>query len=205
MQGVRDPERSGMPLPTMEICQARLSIIQQRWWVEIASAGMRYGEARSFHDNALVGILPYVTHQSRRLRIINKWGGSPPWSHLGGPVVSEAMTDGSKAKVVRDLIEQLPKHTSFTFTCDHSRADAALIKKAFTAAGFKHEVQKTYLLLPEQNVFDGLGRRLRNHLRRRGRRWKLSSSMQISLSASIKAIWTRRACNAIPLSVWPAT
>jgi hypothetical protein len=133
-------------------------VFQQSWWLEIARGTGSYHEARVFKDGVLVGNLPYVV---RRTKIGARWGAAPDWSHLGGPILSQSLTDAEKSEVLRQLIAQLPANISYGFVCGAYAKDAGLIRLAFTGAGFSHHTETTYSQPPSQA--DLLGRLNRKH------------------------------------------
>jgi hypothetical protein len=147
------------------IDQSSLPVYQQSWWVGIARGSARYIEAQVFKDGVLVGSLPYI---ERRNGIGITWGISPHWSHLGGPIVSQALSDEGKTNVLRQLIAQLPRKTSFIFhfVCSSHAKDVGLIRQAFINAGFKHSTQITYSQTPEDtDVMSRLNSKHRSHIR----------------------------------------
>src|SRR5271154_1299899 len=110
--------------PFKGIDQSGLSVFQQSWWVGIARGAARYVEGQVFEDGVVVGSLPYI---ERKNGLGIPWGISPHWSHLGGPVVSQLLSDEEKANVLRQLIAQLSRKTSFHFVCSPHANDADLI------------------------------------------------------------------------------
>ena len=143
------------------IDQSTLPVFQQKWWVA-ATQGSGCHEARIFKDRTLVGSLPYVV---RRTKVGTRWGAPPDWAHLGGPVVSQMLTDAEKSDVLARLIAQLPKNVSYGFVCSSYTDDAPLVTRAFTDAGFTHFTEKTYYQSPsEPDVLSRLKRKHRLHL-----------------------------------------
>lgn len=109
-----------------------------------------------------MGSLPYVV---RRTKVGTRWGAPPDWAHLGGPVVSQMLTDAEKSEVLARLIAQLPKNVSYGFVCSCYTDDAPLVTRAFTDAGFTHFTEKTYYQSPsEPDVLSRLKRKHRLHL-----------------------------------------
>jgi hypothetical protein len=144
------------------IDQSGLPVFQQDWWVRIARGAARYFEARVLDDGVVVGILPYIVE---RRKFAIRRGGCPSWSHLGGPVVSQALSDAQKASVLRRLIAQLPRNIAFEFACSPVSKDIRLIKQAFFEAGFDHSTQPTYSQPPEAaDVMGRLKAKHRNHI-----------------------------------------
>src|ERR1700691_5042752 len=76
------------------IDQSSLSVFQQSWWVGIARGSARYIEAQVFEDGVVVGRLPYI---ERKNGLGIPWGISPHWSHLGGPIISQSLSDEVKS------------------------------------------------------------------------------------------------------------
>jgi hypothetical protein len=145
-----------------DIEQSALPVFQQQWWVRIARGTARYFEAQVLEDGVVVGILPYIVE---RRKFAIRWGGCPAWSHLGGPVVSQALSDARKADVLRRLIAQLPRNIAFEFAHCPASKDIPLIRQAFREAGFVHSTQPTYSQPPEAaDVMGRLKAKHRNHI-----------------------------------------
>jgi hypothetical protein len=130
------------------IDQSSLPVYQQSWWVGIARGSARYIEAQVYKDGVLVGSLPYI---ERKNALGIRWCITPHWSHFGGPVVSQALSDAEKTNVLRQLIAQLPQKTRFIFNliCSSHANDADLIRQAFINAGFEYARQLTFLQSPK--------------------------------------------------------
>src|SRR5271165_2252170 len=96
--------------PAMD--QSLLPVFQQDWWLGIARGKENYNEARVPKDGVIVGRLPYVI---RRTKIGTRWGATPAWSHLGGPILSQSLSEGEKLDVLGRLIAQLPTNVSYGF------------------------------------------------------------------------------------------
>ncbi len=168
-QGSRTPPGAGpigtKSAPTLatvklesDIEPASVPVFQQDWWLEIVRQKGNYREAQVFKDHVLIGRLPYVV---RRTKIGMLWGASPDWSHLGGPILSQALIEQEKSDVLARLIAQLPAHISYGFVCSPYAHDAALIRRAFTEAGFSHFSEETYCERPTK--LHGLDRLKRKH------------------------------------------
>src|ERR1700691_1421603 len=125
------------------IDQSGLPVFQQSWWVRIAQRSARFGEAQVYEDGVVVGSLPYIVTK-RSFGLVIPWGVSPHWSHLGGPVISQALSEERKADVLLELLAQLPRKTPFQFMCSFAKNDARLIRQAFINAGFEHSRLITY-------------------------------------------------------------
>jgi len=139
-----------------------LPVFQQSWWLETVRGTESFREARAFKESVLVGSLPFVI---RRTKIGLRWGAPPAWSHLGGPVVSQSLSDAEKSDVLCRLIAQLPANISYGFVCRSYTDDAGLIRRAFTSAGFSHFTEATYSQSPSQaDVLGRLNRKHRLHL-----------------------------------------
>jgi hypothetical protein len=110
-----------------------------------------------------VGRLPYI---ERKNGLGIPWGISTHWSHLGGPIISQSLSDEVKSDVLRQLIAQLSRKTSFHFVCSSHANDANLIRQAFTNAGFMYSRQITYSLHPEESdLMSRLSSKPRSHIR----------------------------------------
>jgi hypothetical protein len=152
---------------TYGIDQTMLPVFQQSWWLEIARGSGRYCEAKVFRDGLLVGMLPYVL---RRTKLGIRWGAIPDWSHVGGPIVCQSLSEEEKSDVLNQLIAQLPLNISFGFACGPHPSDAHLIRRAFTSAGFSHSTIPTYSQTPSQADVLGRMRRKRRKLIESARR-----------------------------------
>jgi hypothetical protein len=150
------------------IDQSTLPVFQQNWWLEIARRTGSYHEARVFKNRVLVGSLPYAV---RRTKIGLRWGAAPDWSHLGGPVVSQSLSDAEKSDVLGQLIAQLPANISYGFVCSPYTNDAGLMRRAFASAGFAYFTETTCCQSPSQaDVLGRLNRKHRLHLEAARRR-----------------------------------
>jgi hypothetical protein len=75
-----------------------------------------------------------------------------------------------QAEVIRQLIEQLPRRTSFHFVCDANLSYAGLVRSAFRAAGFEHSTEITYVRFPgEGDILNSRKSKHRKHLKRAAR------------------------------------
>jgi len=138
--------------------RSELSVFHQDWWLDIAQTCPGYRELKVVSGGNTLGKFPFVL-QKNRLGLT--FGLDPYWAHLGGPMVREELSAPQQADVIRSLIHQLPRRTSFTFVCDPTLSYAGLVKRAFIDAGFEHSSQLTYVRMPEDG--DVLGVRSRKH------------------------------------------
>ena len=146
------------------IDQSRLPVFNQDWWVQIAGKSSEFRELKVVRGDVVVGQLPFVLCRS--------WSGlvrgqDPHWSHLGGPIVDDRLSRTEQAEVLRSLIEQLPRWTSFSFVCNPDLSYADLVRSAFKKSGFDHATQSTYLRLPsELDVLTTKKSKHRGHIKR---------------------------------------
>jgi hypothetical protein len=147
-----------MPEPVAGIDQSDLPIFCQDWWTNIARGSSEYRELKVFHGDVVVGRLPLMLSRSR-FGLVS--GQNPHWSHLGGPIVDDRLSRTEQAEVMRSLIQQLPRWTSFCFVCNPDLSNADLVRRAFKESGFDHTTQLTYLRHPTES--DVLNARKRNH------------------------------------------
>ena len=124
-----------------------LSVFSQDWWLDIARASSDFRELTVVRGNRIVGRLPFVLWRNR---LGLSCGQDPYWSHLGGPILEDGLDRAAQADVIRLLLEQLPRWTSFSFVCDPNLAYANLVRNAFRDAGFEHSTQVTYVRFPEE-------------------------------------------------------
>jgi hypothetical protein len=147
---------------------ADLPVFQQTWWVEIAGSAAGRHEAQIRQNDVVVGRLPYITVRNKaRLR----WGVRPHWSQLGGPVVSRTLDQAGKADVLLRLVAQLPRTISYSIVCSPYSDDAALVRAAFLANGFRHSTQATFLQMPAPapDIAQKMDRKHLGHIRRAAR------------------------------------
>jgi hypothetical protein len=138
-------------------------VFQQPWWLAIALSSRPYRELNVVEDGVEQGNLLYT---AGRNKIGIRWGYSPYWSHLGGPLVDSALSEDRKRHVLQRLIAQLPRNIYFRFVCNPRAADAALVKEAFAQAGFSHSTQKTYSCpADDPGVRGRLNKKHHKHLR----------------------------------------
>lgn len=144
-----------------------LSVFHQAWWQDIAQGFPGYREVKAMRGSQVVGRFPFVL---RRNRLGLTFGQDPYWAHLGGPTVEESLSVPEKTKALRDLLQQLPRRTSFSFVCDPTLSYASLVRDAFFDAGFEHSSQITYVRLPEdRDVLSSRKRKHRGHIKRAGK------------------------------------
>lgn len=153
-----------MPEQVAGIEQSELPIFCQDWWINIARGSSKYAELKVVHRGVVVGRLPLVLLRNR-LGLLR--GQDPHWSHLGGPLVDPRMSRTEQAKVIRSLLEQLPRWASFNFVCNPDLSYADLVRSAFKQSGFVHATQMTYLRLPsEGNVLNTRKSKHKGHIKR---------------------------------------
>jgi len=141
-----------------------LSGFHEEWWLDIAKKASDYHELKVNLGGRIVGRLPFVLWRNR---LGLSFGQDPYWAHLGGPIVEEELGASEKAKVIRDLVRQLPRRTSFSFVCDPTLSYSDLVRKAFIDGGFEHSAQTTYVRLPEEgDVLSERKRKHRGHIKR---------------------------------------
>jgi hypothetical protein len=144
--------------------QANLAVFQQPWWLEIARGDEDYRELQVRRNGMIVGNLAFIVVTNK---LGNKLAFPPIWSHLGGPVVSQALDRDERAGVIRQLIARLPGKVSFKFVCNPNTADADLIRQAFEEEGFEHRAETTYLQRPEgPDILSRISSKHKGHLRR---------------------------------------
>jgi hypothetical protein len=139
-----------------------LPVFQQRWWVEIARGTAHLNEAKVVEGNIVVGRLLYVI---QRNKAGFKCAGLFHWTHMGGPVISQDLSEEAKAKVLHQLLAQLPRNVSLSFVFGPASADAELIREAFKAAGFERSAVITYSLPPNaESIINRLSRKHAKHI-----------------------------------------
>jgi hypothetical protein len=142
------------------ICHTELPVFQQPWWLEIARGDSDYREVHVRRDGVSVGHLAFIVVTNK---LGNKLGFPPVWSHLGGPVVSQALESEERCQVIHELVAQLPGNMSFRFVCSPDAADADAVRQEFEMAGFTRSTETTYLQYPDDK---GILERLSGESRR---------------------------------------
>lgn len=146
------------------VTKSDLAIFHQDWWIRIASASSDYRELKIFRGSDVVGRLAFVFTRNR-LGLIS--GHNPYWSHLGGPIVDQRLNRSEQADVIRSLVGQLPRWASFNFVCDPNLSYADLVRGAFSAAGFEHSSQITYVRFPgDDSIWNTRKSKHRGHIKR---------------------------------------
>jgi hypothetical protein len=139
-----------------------LPVFQQRWWVEIARGTAHLNEAKVVEGDIVVGRLPYVV---QRNKAGFKCAGLFNWTHMGGPVISQNLSEEAKAKVLHQLLAQLPRNVSLHFVFGPASAHAEPIREAFKAAGFERSAVITYSLPPNaESIINRLSRKHAKHI-----------------------------------------
>lgn len=148
-----------------KIEQSELPIFSQDWWINIARGSSDYCESKVVRGDVVVGRLPYLLSRSTRLHL--RRGQDLHWSHLGGPILDQRLNREEKAEVIRSLVEQLPRVSSFSIVCHPELSYADLVKQAFRQAGFTHQTQVTYVRYPsDDDVLSARKSKHRGHFKR---------------------------------------
>jgi len=152
---------------TQGMRHAGLAVFQQPWWLEIARRGEDYRELHVHQDGIVAGSLGFVVATNH---VGNRLGFPPIWSHLGGPVVDQALDRSERSGLIRRLVAQLPRNISFKFVCDPNASDADLISHAFREVGFEHRTETTYVQRAQDpDILSRLSSKHKGHLRRADR------------------------------------
>jgi hypothetical protein len=101
------------------VSHAERPVFQQPWWLAIAVSSGPYWELKLVEDGIEQGNLLYTTGRNK---IGLRWGYSPFWSHLGGPLVDSALSEDRKRQVLEGLIAQLPRNIYFPFCLQSPRS-----------------------------------------------------------------------------------
>lgn len=151
-------------LQTSGTGRSDIAIFSQDWWLNIVRGSSDYHELKVISGGDVVGRLPLVLSRGR-FGIVR--GQDPHWSHLGGPIIDEKLNRNEQARVIRGLIDQLPRQPSFDFVCDPTLSYSELVRDAFIDAGFAHTTQVTYLRHPgEGDVLNTRKSKHRGHFKR---------------------------------------
>lgn len=139
-----------------------LPVFQQKWWVEIARGTAHLNEAQVVEGSIVVGRLPYAV---QRNRAGFKCGGLFDWTHMGGPVISQNLSGEARAKVLHQLLAQLPRNVSLSFVFRPATPDPELVREAFEAAGFERSTVITYSQPPNaESIINRLSRKHAKHI-----------------------------------------
>jgi hypothetical protein len=125
--------------------RSTLPVFQQDWWLAAARGDTEYREITVREGGSVVGSLPFIV---KKFAFGVHLGTDPHWSHLGGPVLCDGLSERSKAAVLEHLIEELPRKISYHFCCNSQLPYAALVRQAFERAGFASSTLNTYIRRP---------------------------------------------------------
>lgn len=146
------------------IRQCHLPIFSQDWWIDIARGTSDYRELKVSNGGVLLGKLPFVLTRNP-LGLVT--AHDLHWSHLGGPIVDESLSRSDQAEVIHQLLDQLPRRTSFSFICNPNLNYADLIRRAFISRGFEHWSQVTFVRRPSDgDVMSMRKSKHRTHIKR---------------------------------------
>jgi hypothetical protein len=76
--------------------------------------------------------------------------GNPFWTPYSGVALDATLSDADKLNVARLLIAQLPRHVPFVFQCPSHTPETAIIRQAFSEAGFALHGNRTRVLRPDE-------------------------------------------------------
>jgi hypothetical protein len=137
------------------------AVFQQDWWLKIARGSAPLKKVQVLDANGrIIGSLTYIV-QRNALGIPT--GRIPHLSRIGGPIVSESLSEEEKTIVLVQLIKQLPK-ISFTFSISEQAPDARLMRQTFKCAGFECFEQLNYSQ-PPKAIINTLGAKVRKHIK----------------------------------------
>jgi hypothetical protein len=155
-----DARLGSSPLDVLNDCD--LPVYQQYWWLNCVR-GTDYHEVTVRKGGLTVGRLSFQVTEERTGLL---WAENHPWSHVGGPIPSGRMTRGMQSEVFDELLAQLPKSTSYSFTSSSQLSYSDLVKSAFVKAGFTYTQQLNYVRRPGTlDVMAGLKSKHRTHIK----------------------------------------
>lgn len=123
-----------------------MPVFDQGWWQEIARGRKELRVVQVTRRGEIVGRLSYVTSKNRAGFVL---GHHPHWTHVGGPWISDALSDSEKSEVLEEIGSRLPRYISFDLICHPRKKDAGLILEVFRRAGFRIGIQNTYSQAPD--------------------------------------------------------
>lgn len=139
-------------------------LFHQAWWLE-AAAGPALERVQVIWDGQVVGSLAYVRRRNFLFRLLNM----PPYTHTQGPVLhlpesKPAKTMRNRHRVVKELIEQLPKHDRFHLFLDPDDSSSF----SFALAGCSIMQDFTFRLVKDCDLalhWENLDQKTRNLVR----------------------------------------
>lgn len=153
------------------------SIYHESWWLDTATDG-HWGEATVTEQGTVVGRMPYLIEGKPGLRI----SGMPSLVRTLGPVISPPMSGGGaslarRIAITHALIDQLPRFAWFGQVFDPRIKDATV----FALRGFAVGHAYTFLIpagRTEDELWDGVTFKTRNHIRKAAKTLAVTSSVQ---------------------------
>ena len=150
-------------------------MFQSEWWLNAACGGT-CERVETVWDGQLVGVLPY--HRTRRLGLVRL--RMPPYTRTLGPLLAPPPSKpyqrhANQRRIVRALVEQLPRFDSFEQALEPGDESAP----AFLVAGFPATQAYTYRIAPDEPealIWAGLDKKVRNIIRTTATRIEVQDS-----------------------------
>jgi hypothetical protein len=154
------------------------TLFEQRWWLEAVAPG-QWGETLVERQGTVVARLPWVRRRRLGVTVLTQ----PPLTRFFGPWLhSSASEYEARLRIERDLmtelIAKLPRFDAYRA----SFAPAVTNWLPFYWAGFDATVRYTYRLddlSDPDRLWDGLGKNVRNHVRRASRQLEVRTDLGV--------------------------
>jgi hypothetical protein len=141
------------------------TIFHEHWWLK-AAAGENLREVTVERDGEILGWLPFVSTKAGPFTILRM----PPFTHVLGPLLSRGEGKPQsqfirQKKIIRDLVDQLPRHHHFQQHMPLSDCYGL----SFQECGFRITPQYTFTIdcrKKLESIWEGLHHKTRQHIRR---------------------------------------
>jgi hypothetical protein len=149
--------------PKFAMVYGGVPVYMQGWFTDIFANRINALNVTVVENDEVVGSLT-VSRYRNPLGL--KQAYDLPWARVGGPVVDEEIDPIRRARIVRQLIDQLPYDRSYFLTLSNKRDF-----RTFLAAGFTADVENNFTIPAEQAMTWelGLSKMTRRHLRKASR------------------------------------
>jgi len=154
-------------LPPVLVRNGEGSIFHQLWWQQ-ASAGDQLQQITAVWDGNVVATLSFIQRSKCGFRILNM----PPYCHTQGPILNlppsnPGRTSRNLRRVMKELVDKLPKHDRFHLILDPDDKSAF----SFAMAGCSVNHDFTFRLDAKQDLekhWEMLDQKTRNLVRTAG-------------------------------------
>jgi hypothetical protein len=132
----------------------------QDWFVEIGCRRSRSQQVTVARGGKIVGSMT-IALQNNAFSM--KQAYNLPWARVGGPLIASDVNPAMRAQIIRELIDQLPKNTSYFLTLSNEQDF-----NTFLEAGFSSDSEDNYIVYPNQKAVleSGFSKMTKRHLRK---------------------------------------